>query len=108
MPKQVSIRMSDDLHDELSAYVSMQGTNLTAFCRTSIRDTFFEALLSDKKELDRCIRMLADAERYELSNREKADLEAKIGILTATTKRFEDTWADLAAELYGEGGEYNA
>mgnify|MGYP003378940784 CR=1 FL=1 len=108
MTKQISVKVPDVIYDELSAYANMQGTNLTAFCRAAIRDTFFNAMLSDKKELERCQRMLSDADRYELSNREKADLEAKIGILTATTKRFEDTWADLAAELYGEGGEYNA
>jgi len=105
MAKQVSIRMTDELHDEISSYATMNGTNLTAFCRTAIRNNFFNALDSDKNELERYTRMLSDAERYQLSNREKADLEAKIGLLTATTKRFEDTWADLAAELYGEGGE---
>lgn len=105
MPKQASIRMTDDFHDELSAYANMQGTNLTAFCRAAIRQTFFNSMLSDKQELERLTRMLSDSERYELSNREKADLEAKIAILTAITKRFEETWADMASELYGEGGD---
>ena len=108
MAKQVSIRMTDDFHDELSSYANMNGTNLTAFCRTAIRDTFFNALLGDKRELERFTLMLSDSERYQLTNREKADLEAKIALLTATTKRFEDIWADLASELYGEGGEHHA
>lgn len=108
MTKQISVKVPDVIYDELSVYANMNGTNLTAFCRAAIRDTFFNALLSDKNELERYTRMLADAERYELTNRDKADLEAKIGILTATTKRFEETWADLASELYGKGGEYNA
>lgn len=108
MVKQVSIRMNDDFHDELSSYATMNGTNLTAFCRAAIRSTFFNALDADKRELERMTRMYSDSDRYQLSNREKADLEAKIGLLTATTKRFEDTWADLASELYGEGGDHNA
>jgi len=105
MAKQVSIRMDDDFHDELSSYANMNGTTLTAFCRTVIRQSFFEALLSDKRELERYTLMLSDSERYQLSNREKADLEAKIALLTATTKRFETTWADLGSEIHGEGGE---
>lgn len=105
MTKQISVKVPDVIYDELSAYANMNGTNLTAFCRAAVRETFFNALLSDKRELERYTLMLSDSERYQLSNREKADLETKIGILTATTKRFEDTWADLAAELYGEGGE---
>lgn len=105
MTKQATIRMTDELYDELSAYSNMQGSNLTSFCRNAIRQAFFNSMLSDKQEVDRLTRMLSEAERYELSNREKADLEAKIAILTAITKRFEETWADMAAELYGEGGE---
>ena len=105
MTKQISVKVPDSMYDEMSAYANMNGTNLTAFCRSAVRNAFFNALLSDKNELERYTRMLSDAERYQLSNREKADLEAKIAILNATTKRFEDTWADLASELYGEGGE---
>jgi len=108
MSKQISVRVEDEFYDELSAYANFQGSNLTAFARNAVRNAFFDALLSDKRELERYQRMLSDPEPYQLSNREKADLETKIEILTSTTKRFEETWADLAAELYGEGGTNNA
>ena len=106
--KQISVKVPAWLYDELTVYARMQGTNLTAYARVAVRDTFFNALHGDKQHLERITAMLADAERYQLSNREKADLEAEIGVLTATTKRFADTWADLASEMYGEGGDYNA
>jgi len=108
MTKQITVKVKDEFYDELSAYANIQGSNLTAFARVAVRDAFFNAMLSDKQDLERFQRMLTDAERYQLSNREKADLETKIAMLTSITKRFEDTWADLASELYGEGGEYNA
>lgn len=108
MTKQITVKVTDETYDEIAAYAGIQGSNLTAFCRAAIRDTFFNAMLSDKRELERSQRMLADPDTYQLTNREKADLETKIEILLATTKRFEETFADLASELYGDGGIYNA
>lgn len=108
MTKQITVKVTDEFYDELSAYANMNGSNLTAFARAAIRDSFFNSMLSDKQDLERYQRMLADPEPYKLTNREKADMETKIGILTAMTKRFEDIWGDLASELYGEGGVYNA
>jgi len=100
--KQISVKVPAWLYDELSAYARMQGTNLTAYARVAIRDTFFNALLDDKQKLERFTAMLAAEEHFKLTNRDKADLEAEISILTATTKRFADTFGDLASELYGE------
>ena len=108
MTKQITVKVKDEFYDELSAYANIQGSNLTAFARFAVRNAFFNAMQADKQELQLSQRMLADPETFQLTNREKADLETKIDILTATTKRFEDTWADLASELYGEGGEYYA
>lgn len=105
MKKQVSVKLEAELYDEIAAYSAMNGGNLTGFCRTAIRNTFFQTLLANQQELTRCQRLMDDADRYQMTNRDKADLEAKITMLKAHADRFQDIFNDMAADIYGEGGD---
>ena len=105
MTKPISIKMNDAVYDEMMSYAKAKGKSLTAFSRGLVNQGFFDSLQQDRAILERYQRMLEDPAKYELTNRELADMETQVAILKPLTERFADFWADLASELYGEDSD---
>lgn len=101
MTKMISIKMDDELYDEMKAYAVMNGKNLAGMCRGMIKRGFFNALQQDSSTLARYDRMLFDSSKFQLSTRELLDIEEESNFLRACTSRFSDLFATLAVELYG-------
>lgn len=100
--KAISLKMHDDVYDEMMSYAQVKNKSLTGMVRAIVKQGLFDSLQADKSDLERFTKMLADPETYQLSNKEKVDYETRVALLKVSTERFADLWADLASEIYGE------
>ena len=105
MTKPISIKMPDDMYDEMMSYAIANNQSLSGLCRSMVKQGFLNALTHDQARLKRYKLMLEDASRYQMTTREIADLETQVAILTTMTERFGGLLGDLAIELYGEDSD---
>jgi hypothetical protein len=103
--KAINVKLPDGVYDEMMSYAEAKGKSLTAFSRGVIKHAFFDSMQSDRADLDRFTRMLAEPSKYELTKREEVELETKVAMLKILNDRYSEFWADLASELYGEDSD---
>lgn len=102
MTKLISVKMDDELYDEMMAYAKANSLTLTGLCRGMIKKGFFDRIQSDQSSLKRYQDMLADPDKYQLSSRDIVNFENEVELLKVTTQRFEDFFAELASQIYGD------
>lgn len=101
----IALRFPEDMHDMITEYAEASQTKMATFCRFSVYQMTFNRLSSERSHLQ----MLKDAlEKLELNEDQQLQQRKEIRLLEAKVSRFEELYNDLAAMLYGEGGENHA
>jgi len=100
--KTVAVRFPEDLYRLLTDYVGASQTKIAPYCRHAVYESTFSALQRDRSRLQVMKNVL---EQLQLSDDQKLEQKREIRDLEAKVARFEDLWSELAAELYGTGGE---
>lgn len=98
MKKSINLKLDEEIHAEMASYATARGCSLTGMCRGMVEQGFFDALSSDQSEAKRLERMLEDADKYGLTNRDKADMEVRLAQLKILNERFAEFFNDLAYE----------
>lgn len=103
--KAIVVRFPEETHTMLAEYAEACQTRLAPFARYALYQTAFNRLSSERSQL----KMLKDAlEKLELNEDQQLHQRKEIRLLEAKVVRFEELYNDLAAILYGEGGENHA
>lgn len=100
--KPVAVRFPQELHEMISQYAEASQTKIATLCRFSVYESVFNRLEGERSQL----KMMKDAlEKLTLTDDQIYTQKKGIKELEAKVARFDELWNDLAAELYGQGGD---
>ena len=103
--KAIAVRFPEDMHQMLSDYAEASQTKVASYCRYAVYESTFNRLQGERGRLQ----MMKDAlAQLPLTDDQKLEQKREIRDLEAKVARFEEFWNELAAELYGQGGDNNA
>lgn len=108
MKRSINLKIEEEFYEEMKSYASAKGGTITTMARAMVMHGFFDSLSSDQSEVKRLERMLEEADKFGLTNRDKADMEVRMAQLKILNERYGELFNDLAAELYGKEDEENA